>query len=224
MTDLWTTLVPLIIGSAVVPVQILVTIMLVRSSLRTATAWVAGMAAVRLVQGVLFGFVFYEALAHSGSSGGPGFAGSTLLLVLAVLFYVTAIRQALADDDSDAPPPKWMAKVGSMSWPAALGAGATYVAIAPKFWVFTLGAVGAIVDAQLGAPASIATFIGFVALALSVNLAILACAAVSPERSAAALERLSGWLQSKTRLIAIVLGVVFGTWFLVKALAGFGII
>lgn len=224
MLDLWTVLVPLIVGSAVVPVQIVATVVLLRSSFRTAAAWVGGMAAVRLVQGILFGFVFSEVVVGSASSGGPGIVGSSLLLVFAVLFFVTAIRQVLAGDDSDAPPPKWTDKAESMSWPAAFGAGAGYVAVSPKFWVFTLGAIGAIADAGLGRAASAVTFIAFVALALSGNLAVLVLAAVSPSRSATALQAIVDWLQGNNRVITIALGVVFGTWFLVKALSGFGLI
>ena len=222
MVDLWTTLVPLVIGSAIVPVQILITVLLVRNSLRTASAWVAGMAAVRLAQGVLFGFVFYQVVATSGSAAGPGIVGSSLLLVLSVLFYVTALRKALAD--RDAPPPKWMDKVGSLSSSGAFGAGSAYVAVAPKFWVFTLGAIGAIADAKLGAPASVLAFLAFVVLALSGNLAILAFAAVAPGRAATALDGFADALKRRDRVITVVLGVVFGTWFLVKALSGFGIV
>ena len=224
MLDLWTTLVPLIIGSAVVPVQIVLTIMLLRTSLRTAAAWVAGMAAVRLVQGILFGFVFTEIGATSAESGGQSLIASSLLLAFALLFYVTAIRQLFSPKDEDAPPPKWASKLGSMSSGPAFGFGAGYVAISPKFWVFTLGAIGAIDDAQLGASSAVLTFVAFVALALSINLAILGYAAVSPSGSAVALERFAAWLNGNNRVIKIVLGVVFGTWFLIKALSGFGIL
>jgi hypothetical protein len=224
MIDPWTTLVPLIIGSAVVPVQIVLTIMLLRTSLRTAAAWVGGMAAVRLVQGILFGLVFTEIGATSAESGGPGLIASSLLFVFAVLFYVTAIRQLISDDDEDAPPPKWASKLDSMSSRSAFGFGAGYVAISPKFWVFTLGAIGAIADAQLTTSSAMLTFVAFVALALSVNLVILGYATVSPSSSAVALERFAAWLQGNNRVIKIVLGVVFGTWFLFKALSGFGIL
>ena len=53
MVDLWTTLLPLVIGSAVVPTQIVVTGVLLRSSRGKAVAWIAGMAGLRVLQGVL---------------------------------------------------------------------------------------------------------------------------------------------------------------------------
>jgi hypothetical protein len=33
-----------------------------------------------------------------------------------------------------------------------------------------------------------------------------------------------GWLQRNNRVVVIVLGLVFGTWFLIKALSGFGVL
>jgi len=49
-------------------------------------------------------------------------------------------------------------------------------------------------------------------------------AAASLERSATALKRFADWLQRRNRIVTIALGVVFGTWFLVKALSGLGLI
>ena len=59
---------------------------------------------------------------------------------------------------------------------------------------------------------------------LSGSLALLAFAAVSPDHSATALERLFAWLRSHDRVITIVLGIAFGTWFLVMALSSLGIL
>jgi threonine/homoserine/homoserine lactone efflux protein len=117
-----------------------------------------------------------------------------------------------------------MAKVGSMTASTAFGVGAGYVAISPKFWVFTLGAIAAIADSDLPPTLAIVTFVAFVALALSVNLAMIGFSAFSPSRSADLLQRFSDWLERNNRIIKIVLGTVFGTWFLFKALSGFGLI
>jgi uncharacterized membrane protein len=142
MNDLWPTLVPLVIGSAVVPVQILITVTLLRSSLRVASSWVTGMAATRLAQGVLFGFVFYEALAHSASATGPGLVGSTLLLVFAILFYVTALRKLLSTPDEDPPPPQRMANAAGMSPLGAFGAGARRDSTCSWFMIKALSGFG----------------------------------------------------------------------------------
>jgi hypothetical protein len=71
MQTLWAALLPLIVGSTLVPVQLLVTILLISRSLLAALAWVAGTATVRLAQGVLFGIVLGADDVAAGD-GGPG--------------------------------------------------------------------------------------------------------------------------------------------------------
>ena len=59
MTDLWSSLIPLIVGGALVPIQIIVTTLLLRSKAGkvAAAAWVAGMTTLRLAQGLVFGLL-----------------------------------------------------------------------------------------------------------------------------------------------------------------------
>ena len=125
MADLWTTLLPLVIASAVGPAPTVVTGVLLRSSLGKAAAWVGGMAAVRVLQGLLFGVVFSEARSHATPASGPRIVTGGLLLALAALFYATALRRAIADEDAAAAPAqRWLARVETMPGPAAFGAGA----------------------------------------------------------------------------------------------------
>lgn len=220
------TLAPLIIGSALVPIQIVVTILLVRSphGVRTAGAWVAGMATFKLIQGLLFGFVFGSSTLESDEAPqGPGIAVSVLLLVVAIIFYVTALKQLLAKSDPDAPPPSWMTMLDSLRPGKAFLLGMGMMAIGAKFWVFTLGAVGAISDAQLEVALAVATFVLFVLLTQLVNIAVLAVDVLAPHRSEGLLGAASAWLSTNNRIIMIVLGLVFGSWFLIKSLSGLGI-
>ncbi len=225
MSDLWTSLIPLIIGSALVPIQIVITTLLLRSKAGrvTAVAWVAGMTTTRLAQGLVFGLVLGAAGADS-ESGGPGSATSLLLLVIAIVFYVSAAKQLLNHPDEDAPPPKWMATVENVTPGRAYLLGVGLVAISAKFWVFTLGAIAAIGAAGMSEPASLVTFLLFVALAESLLLAILAVAYAMPHRAEAWLDRVAGLLERYNRVLVITLGLVFGTWFLVKALDGLGVL
>ncbi len=226
MADLWSTLLPLIVASALVPVQITLTVLLLRSSVGTAAAWVGGMTATRLAQGLLFGVVFAGAGALSGSQDGPGPVVSVVLLVIALLFLTKAAKLLLGGgaDDEDAQPPKWMKLTGSVTVGKAFLFGAAYVAIAAKLWVFTLGAIGAIDEAGLGSAASIALFVLFVALAEAIPIAFVAYAALAPSSSQALLGTVSAWLEKNNRVIVIVLGFVFGAWFLLKALQGLGVL
>ena len=224
---LWGTLLPLIVASAVVPVQITLTVLLLRASVKTAAAWVAGMTATRLVQGVLFGFVFAGAGAVSGTEDGPGLVVSGVMLVVAVLFLTKAVKELAGGkepDDDDAPPPKWMKLTESVTTGKAFLLGAGYVAVAAKLWVFTLGAIGSIDEAGHGAAASVVLFLVFVALAECIPIGVVAYAALAPESSQGLLERVSEWLERNNRVLIIVLGFVFGAWFLLKALQGLGVI
>jgi len=223
MFDLWSNLAPLILASAVLPLQTIVTLLLVHSSLRSAYAWVAGMTAVRLLQGALFSIVLTDRETHAGPKSPQYFLG-LLLLVLALLLYVKGLRAAMGAEDEDAPPPQWVMKASSMSPVMAFGAGAGFMTLSVKFLVFTLGAIGAITEAQIGAKLSVLTFVLFVTLAQVVPLGILALGSSSSARSAAILEGFRAWLQGNNRKITVVFGLVFGTWFLLKALSRLGVI
>ena len=224
MTDMWITLLPLAIGSAVLPTQMIVTSVLMRSSLGKAAAWIAGMAGLRLLQGVLFGLVFAEARSHATSPERPGILAGGLLLAIAVLFYSTALRQAIAGDDAaDKTAPKWLSRVVSMPVLAAFGAGAAYVAFSPEKWVFTLTAIGAISDASLTTGAAVLTFVAFVALTVSSSVAVFAFATFYRERAEAVFARVGSWFERRARIVTVLLGATFGTWFLVKALSALGL-
>lgn len=228
MNGLWPTLVPLIIGSALVPAQIVLTLLLLRSASGrvTAVAFVAGMFVVRLLQGAVFGVVVSssDVAGASADAGGSGTVTSVVLLVVAVLLYVTAAKQLFGDVDPDAPPPRWLTLAETMGPAKAFGFGVALIAIGPKFWVFTLGAISAIGDADLGQPGGAITFLLFAVLASAVQLAALVLAYAVPARADVLLGRASTWLEEKNRVIVIVLGLVFGTWFLLKALSGLGVL
>jgi len=223
LAELWSTLVPLALASAVVPVQIVITVLLLRAPAgrKTAAAWVAGMTATRLAQGVVFGWLVRPE--DSGSSDEPALVVSVLLLVLGILLLVTAARALLADDDPDAPPPRWMAAFDSVRPGKAFLLGAGLIAVSAKFWVFTLSALGAIEAAAVSGTVAVVTYIAFVLLAQSLVLAVIAVAIVVPRRSDAFLARVSDWLERYDRGIVVVVGVVFGSWFLFKALDGLGL-
>lgn len=226
MIDLWTTLIPLVVGSAVLPIQVTITLLMLRADggRRRAAAWVSGMTAVRLAQGLLFGLLLGGAAAEAGDDAGPGLVASTLLLVVGVVFLVAAARKLLDQPDEDAPPPRWLAMVEALSPLRALLAGGAAVALSAKLWVFTLAAIGAIEETELGLPAAAVTYLVFVVAAASLHLAAIGIAVAAPARAGAALDGASALLERHGRVVTIGLGLVFGTWFVVRALAGFGLL
>jgi Sap, sulfolipid-1-addressing protein len=223
MDNVWTALLPLIVGSALVPVQLLITILLIANSRIAALAWVGGATTVRAVQGVLFGLVLSSGDV-SDPSGGPSPIASTLLLVVGALFLVTAARNLVGEDDPDAPPPRWMATIDGLSTGRAFLLGAGAVLVGAKFWVFTLSAIAVVAEADLGQPNSAVAFVVFVVLASSVQLVMIGAAYVAPQRAETTLRGLSTWLTAHNRQLMVAIGTIFGTWFLVKALDGFGIL
>ena len=223
MTDLWTSLIPLALGSALVPVQIVITVLLLRSAGRaSAAAWVAGMTTVRLVQGVVFGLVLGTADADGAT--GPGRVASLLLLVVAVIFYAGALKKLLSQPDEDAPAPRWMAALDGVTPGRAYLFGVGILLVGAKFWVFTLGAIAAIEAASLSTASGTMAFVVFVVVAVSTHLSLVGLAYLAPDRASVVLERVGTFLETNDRPIMIGVGLVFGTWFLVKALGGLGVI
>ena len=174
MTSVWSALLPVAAVSALVPVQVAVTILLLRSTAGrvAAAAWVAGMTSIRLLQGLVFGLVLSSSASASGETdaAGPALVVSVVLLVLAVLSYAAAAGAWIKDVDPDAPPPKWLGMAATVGPVKAFGAGAGLLLVSAKFWVLTLGAIASIGAAGVSHTSAIADFLVFVVLAESVHL------------------------------------------------------
>jgi threonine/homoserine/homoserine lactone efflux protein len=223
MTDLWTILIPLALGSAIIPVEIALTIVILKApgGVPKALAWVAGMTVVRLAQLVVLGSVIETAV----DDGKPGtsLVEGAILLVVAITFLVIAARKATNQPDEDAPPPAWMAMMDGVSAGRAFLMGAALITLNPKLWAFTLGALGAIGDAELSAPASLAAFLVFVVIAQSFHLGSIVLTVVAPARAERTLGGMNAWLERHSRIVLIVFSGVFGVWLLARSLAAFGI-
>jgi hypothetical protein len=210
-------LVPLIIGSAVVPVQIIIDILLLKSPRRgllKASSYVGGITTMRLLQGLVFGLILTGgASTTTEGSSGKGPIVSTLLLVLGIFFLITAYKMWRKDDDPDAPPPKWLAMIESLTLLKAFGIGFGLMLIGAKFWVFTLTALAVISEAKLGQPSSAITYLLFVLLAESLLLLPIMVRIVLPGQSKAILDGISDWLNRYNRVIVVVVSLVFGLLF-----------
>jgi threonine/homoserine/homoserine lactone efflux protein len=222
MTELWTTLIPLAVATAVLPIQVAITILMLRSAggRAKAGAWIAGMTLVRLVQYAAFGLMLERAMDDSATGTSP--VEGALLLVVAVLLLVSAARKVAYQPDEDAPPPRWMTMVDGITAGRAFLMGAGLVALSPKLWAFTLGAIGAIQDAELDLATGWAVFVIWVVAAEGLHLLALAAAVVAPARADVLLARAGGALERYSREVMIGVGLVFGVWFLLKAFVAFG--
>lgn len=222
MDTLLINLIPLIVAALLVPLQVVATLFLLQSEngLNKAVAFAAGAAAVRIAQGIVFGLVFSGADDAGGSGGRRAIITSTLLLVLGILLLITAYKTWRKEEDPDAPPPKWMASLRDLSVAKAFGFGVLLMLIAAKQWVFTLSAIGAIREAQLGQPGSTIAYLFFMIGAQALVWTLIIITAAAPNRAGQVLDTLQGWLEQNSRVITIGLSLVFGAWFVVKGVTG----
>ncbi len=218
MDYLIASLLPFIIGSALVPIQNIINILLLkrpRQGVLMATAYVGGMTCMRLLQGLLFGLIFVKE-----EGGGKSPVVLTLQLVLGILLLVTAYKQWRKEDDPDSPPPKWLTMMDSLSPLKAFGFGFGILLISGKAWVFTLGAIGIIDAAQLGQPSGAIAYLLFVILAESLLLLSIIFRVIIPKKSKAILEKASAWLTRNNRQIVMIVSLVFGLLFLYQGASG----
>jgi hypothetical protein len=225
VAGLWASLLPLAIASAIVPIQIVITVVLLRSAGGRAVslAWVLGMLTVRVGQGIVVGLVIGSGVAAEGDSS-RGAAASLLLLVVAILLLVMAARKALDEPDENAPSPRWKASLEEATPGRAFLMGVGMLLIGAKSWVFTLGAISAIEVADLALASATLAYLVFVMVAMSAHLAIVTVAYLAPDQADDVLATVSSSLTRYDRPITIGIGVIFGVWFLVQALDGLGVI
>jgi len=212
---------PVILGAAIVPIWIIIVLFLLRGEkgLPKALAFVAGISAVRVAEGLVFGYIFNSSKAASSDSGSSTIV-STLLLVIGILLLITAFKVYQKEDDPDGPPPKWMQIFSTATPLKAFLIGAVLVAVAAKQWVFALSAIATIGAAQLSQIENILAFLIYVLLTIALPLIPIVMYAASPQRSAVTLERMGKWLEVHNRQIVIAVSLIFGVFFLLKGLTG----
>ncbi len=214
-------LLPYIIGSALVPLQIIVLILLLtgeRQGPLKAILFVLGMTMARLAQGVAFGF-----LLTGGAADAPG-AGrfkAALLIVLGIFLLITAYKKWAKEPDPDAPPPKWLTMLDSVTPLRAFLFGVGFILIAIKLWVFTLGAITTIGEAQLGRGPSTVAFLWYVLLAQLLLILPILIRLLLPKQAAGWLRAFGDWLEKYNGPIVMVVSLVFGLFFLYRGLSSF---
>ena len=221
MTEEILALLPLILGAALVPIYpILVLLLLLgEGGSRSALALVAGTLTVRLAQGLLFGPVF-GAVAEAYPQEGPRLIASTLLVVLGLLLLLAAYRKWRKQPDPDDPPPQWMADIAGLSPIKAFGAGALFVTLAVKQWVFTLTAIDVIQGGMPGTAGFAGWYLFFALATQALVLPLILAYAIAPQRSAKPLMAAQAWLDRNSRTIAIAVSLIFGLGFFYKGVTG----
>jgi hypothetical protein len=216
---MWSELLLVTVAAAAMPLWLLMALLLLGrgSGIRNAVAFALGAALLRILQGVLFGFVFSGV---GTAAEGPHILVSTLLLILGLLLLTLAYRKWRKEEDPD-DTPKWMGAVEKLTPVKAFGAGALIMAIAMKHWVFTLSAIAIIEEAQPGLALGIAAFVLFVLLAQSLLIVPIIAYALAPERTGQLLAAVGGWFNRNSRKVSIAVSLLFGAWFLWQGISGF---
>jgi hypothetical protein len=219
--DVLVDLIPLMVGAALAPIYPIIVLLLLQGDggLGKALAFVAGAIVVRVVQGIVFGFVFSPAVTAE-SAARLALIGPTLLTLIGILLLVAAFKKWRKEEDLDAPPPAWMSTLSGLSVVKAAGAGALFVAVAVKQWVFTLAAIAVIEEAQPGLSMGVTLYLVFLLVTQTPVLLPLLAFAVAPARSARPLAAAHGWLVRHNRVIVMFASLVFGLWFLYKGVSG----
>jgi hypothetical protein len=206
------------IVGAVAPLPILIVISLLMSKGGLAKAIGFGAAIV-----VVFAVIGVISLATAGVNAGASEKGSavtgTIIATLGVVLLITAVKQIVEARDPDAAPPKFMAKLDTMSVAAATGFGAIIALINFKQLGIYVAGVSQIVNAN------VSTAQGWIALAILlviIQIGVIAPICVYVFARGWATRVLGGfrnWLVAHNRVLGIVLGLVVGVWFVVKGVA-----
>jgi Sap, sulfolipid-1-addressing protein len=223
-------LVPLMVASAIVPTQIVITILVLQlpRGRWAAFAFIAGMFTVRVVQGVVFGLLLQPTADIDDADGQPHTLVSVILLLLGVVMLAAAARQVVAgpagDPDPDDPPPTWLTLLDRVTPAKAYLLGAGLILIAGKLWVFAIAAIAEIADAGFGLAESAVAYLAYAVGASGILLGLLLFAVLVPDRAESVLGRLHAFFIDRRREVIIAVSGTFGVLFLVKGLTGLGVL
>lgn len=211
--------IPLMIGAALTPLCLMIVFLLLRSEggLIKAVAFVGGQILVRLAQGLAFGYEFGHSVMAKANAP---IIVNTLLMVAGILLWITAARKLRKEVDPDEPPPKWMATIHAMHFGRIFMISTIWMAISPKQWIFTLGAMGIITEANLNGPAYAVAYLIFILGAQSLMLGPILIAMLNPNQSSRFIDVSSAWVERNNRRIVIVMSVVFGGYLFYKGFTG----
>ena len=212
-------LLALVIGAAVVPLSVVITLVLLlgRAGRLRATAFIAGGITVQVAQGLLFGYLLRGAI-KAGGSGAHRFV-PFLFLMAGIVLLCSLVFTWRGGSPDVAAKPNWLTKFGNVSALGAFSIGALLAIIKINQWAFILSAVAVIDEAQLGWTRSIIAYIGFVIAANGLLLAPVILSLVAPVRARGLLDTTHRWMVRNNRGITIVISLAFGLWFLWMGIA-----
>jgi threonine/homoserine/homoserine lactone efflux protein len=226
LPELLLALVPLAIGAALQPPQVIASIVLLQTPRGVAKglAYVGGMTAFRLTLGALF-WVLVSSVEQTVESGGGQFdlVVGTILTVLGLVLLVYALRRGFSARGEGDAAATWLQELQSVSLGQAALVGVAFLALDPKDWLMDLAAVDLVAAADLSELASLLAYLWFVLLAQALVLIPLLFVLAAPQRAQKSLASLNMWLERHTQAIEIVVAVLVGIYFLYTGLGHLGV-
>lgn len=225
LPELLLALVPLAVGAALQPPQVIALIVLLQTprGLANGLAYVGGMTAFRLTLGALF-WVLVSKVEQvvEAEAGQFDLIVGAVLTVLGLVLAVHALRRGLSARVVDDAAATWLQKLQSLSPGQAALVGIGFLALDPKDWLMDLAAVDLVAAADLSGLASLLAYLWFVLLAQSLVLIPLLFVLAKPQKALKSLASLNAWLEQHTRAIEIAVAALLGIFFLYAGLERFG--
>ena len=223
MSDLWLALLPILLAMSISPVRTTVAILMLHTPKQAVTVFgfVSGMISAMMLQGIIFGSLFsFVGLTADQRPGDLATVVSILFIVAGIILLTGAAKFIYPEEDDDKSPPDWLTKIEHFTPKQAYVTGFGLLMASPKQWVFVVTTVAVIFTANLSVAASLINFFIFTILIQLVYFIIIAIHLAMPKRSEKILDALFVWLKKNLRVIAIVIFVGFGLFFMLKGIAG----
>jgi hypothetical protein len=216
MSDTLLGLIVLAIGGSIAPPLLLLTILLLGSQRPISNAGGLALGYFTTCAGIgILGLLLF-----GGAESAVSTVGRIISATIGALLVIIGIRSLLNAPDPDAPPPKWMESINSMSPPRAFGFGMALFPLQIKNLAIFVACIELIIASSLSPQGSIAALmVVLVIFAIPVLLLIGLYAAV-PQRASEVLGSLQAWMEKNSRTITVVLCFLFGALFLLRGLSG----
>jgi hypothetical protein len=219
MSDLLPQLILLAVGGSIAPPLLLLTILFLGSqrSLSNATALVVGYFAVCAAVGIA-GLILFGGAVGAGSTTST--IGRVISATVGGLLIVLGLRSLLNTPDPDAPPPRWMESVSSMTPAKAFGIGMVLFPIQIKNLAIFVACINLIATTSFSTQGSIVALVLVLLIFTIPVLVLIGLYTAVPQRASYMLVSLRAWMEKHNRTITVVLCFVFGVFFLVRGFSG----
>lgn len=220
MVELFSHLLLVGLGAAISPVAATICFSLLGTRKPLANAL-----ALTLGYGVVLAVISVGALAFFGGrpelgAGRHSDIRNTLDAAIGALLIVFALKALLHTPDPNAPPPKWVAAVSSITPPRAVLLGMVLVLTNPTTLALYVSGLKEVVVASLGAVEDAVVLLVFILLVELEFLVPISAYAATPQRTLALMEAIHKRLERHGRSIEVVVLSVLGVLLLRKGLAG----